>query len=238
MGLVDNIRRYIFQRYIKPSVERGEKSITLRAGDIHNEMRLHGRIPAVCNALGSKKSIELFNMWLEESGYKKIVTLTKTITPPSGQGSNSYYTYSIEEIEGAFLLKSHEFTHFKSSHNITEEEARMIISKHIGVPLYKRRVNISGKHKEFDLVNLEYRIVGDFKNFKYKGQASAEMSNIIEYVWLMEKLEKFTGTKWRKMIVGAGNEKTFETFARRYNKWLGDIEIYFISTNKKVKRIR
>ena len=111
------------------------------------------------------------------------------------------------------------------------------MSSYLGIPLYKQRLDIYGKFKEFDLVNVEYRIVGDFKRFKYKGSAMAEMSNLVEYVWLMEKLEKYTNTQWRKIIVGADNSKTFETFARRYNPWLEDLEIYFITHDQKIIKI-
>lgn len=78
----------------------------------------------------------------------------------------------------------------------------------------------------------------DFKHFRYTGPAIAEMSNIVEYIWVMEKLEKYTGSKWRKVIVGAGNKKTFQTFARRHNPWLEDVEIYFIEEDRKVTRLR
>ena len=56
------------------------------------------------------------------------------------------------------------------------------MSSYLGIPLYKQRLNIYCKFKEFDLVNIEHRIVGDFKRFKYKGPAMAEMSNLVEYV--------------------------------------------------------
>lgn len=112
------------------------------------------------------------------------------------------------------------------------------MSDYFGATLVKEKLDVYGKLKGFDLVNTEHRIVGDFKHFKYKGPANCEMSDIIKYVWLMEKLERYTGVKWRKIIVGAGNERIFETFARRNNPWLEDIEIYFITENWQVKRIR
>ena len=54
----------------------------------------------------------------------------------------------------------------------------------------------------------------------------------------MEKLEKYTNTQGRKIIVGAGNRKTFETFARRYNLWLEDLEINFITLEQKIVKIK
>ena len=66
----------------------------------------------------------------------------------------------------------------------------------------------------------------------------AEMSNMIEYIWIMEKLEKYTGARRRKIIVGAGNRKTFETFVRRYNPWLEDVEVYYITQDHKIVKLR
>ena len=249
MGLVDDIRRHVFYHYIKPAIDEGRKSITLRAGVIHSELNLRNRVPAVCNALGSNKSIEIYNKWLRDLGYSIRIKLSAIKTPPSGMGANSYYTYSFihEKIdEGNSLVRATQpYTQgTKSSgdtcgyEEITEDVAREIMSLELGVPLHKEKIDIYGKPKEFDLVNVRHRIVGDFKRFSYKGHAEAEMSNLAEYVWLMEKLEKYTGDKWRKIIVGAGNEKTFRNFARRYNPWLEDVEIYFITPRRKVVRIR
>ena len=122
---------------------------------------------------------------------------------------------------------------------MNEEKARRIISEYLGIPLYKARLNVCGKYKEFDIVNVGSRIVGDIKGFTFKGQvASAEYSNLIEYLFIMERLEKCTREKWRKIIVGYGRRKIFEDFARRYNPWLGNLEIYFIKEDGSVQRIR
>lgn len=238
MGLTDEIRKYVFQKYIKPSVESGQRSITLRAGDIHSEMGLKSKMPAVCTALRSRKSLKVFNEWLRELGCDRKLRLTSTVTPPCGYGSNSYYTYSFVELKEsptpASIRKG--FTSF--SGDVSEKEAVKIMSEYLCVLLRKERVDIMGKKKEFDMVSLEHRVVGDFKFFKYKGEASAEMCNMFEYACLMEKLEKHTGVKWRKMIVGAGNRGTFEKFSRRYGQWLGDVEVYYITTDRRVERIR
>ena len=68
-----------------------------------------------------------------------------------------------------------------------EAIAKEVMEKFLGVKLEKKRLNIFGKYKEFDLVNIEKGIVGDVKYFKFKGSTpSAEFSNISEYIWLME----------------------------------------------------
>lgn len=69
---------------------------------------------------------------------------------------------------------------------------------------------INGKPKQFDLLNEDEHVVGDIKVFTYSGGVpSAEYDNIFAYVCLMEKLERYTGIKWRKLIVGAGRRRTF-----------------------------
>lgn len=233
---LDNIRRYIFEHYIRPAVEEGNEYIILKAGDIPREMHLNNRMPAVCNALGSKKSIDTYNSWLMKQGYNVKIKVDPINVTPSGHGSSVEYKYVF--IKNNEMGSSEVRSSNNKSNDVTEDDARRIMGRYLGVPLYKERLEINGKYKEFDLVNVAYRIVGDFKNFKYKGQAMAEMSNIIEYIWVMEKLEKYTGTKWRKIIVGAGNKKTFETFAKRYDPWLEDVEIYYITKEYKVIKLR
>lgn len=120
-----------------------------------------------------------------------------------------------------------------------EAIARKVMEKHLKVKLEKRKLNIFGKYKEFDLVNVKKSIVGDIKCFRFKGSSpSAQFNNISECVWLMEKLEQSTRKKWRKMIVGTGNKETFVKYAKLYGPWLGDLEIYFIDENEQLDIIR
>ena len=80
-----------------------------------------------------------------------------------------------------------------------ESIAKEVMEDYLGVMLEKRNLNIFGKYKEFDLVNLEEAIVGDVKYYTFKGYPSAEFSTISEYIWLMEKLEQSSGRKWEKV---------------------------------------
>ena len=102
-----------------------------------------------------------------------------------------------------------------------------------------RRIEISGKMQEFDLVNEEAKIIGDVKRYVTKTSSpTAEIDRMSAYVWFTEKLESSTKRKWRKIIVGFGNRKIFETYSRRYDPWLGEVEIYFIDDNERIHRIR
>lgn len=80
MTLADEIRNFAFERYIKSAQQKGKRTVIIRAGDIHEEMGLKGKIPSVCGALGSKKFLIQHNLSLVE---KK---------GPSC-GSNVFYTY-------------------------------------------------------------------------------------------------------------------------------------------------
>jgi hypothetical protein len=65
MGLADDIRNFVFEKYIKPARESGASIVTIRAGDINEEMGLKGKLPSVCGALGTKKFLNQHNLNLE-----------------------------------------------------------------------------------------------------------------------------------------------------------------------------
>ena len=83
MNLTDNIRKYVYENYIKPAREQGRERITIRAGDVHSLMGLTSRMPAVCSAL-SRKIDRMFDL--------EILDIS---APRSGYGANFYVTYKI-----------------------------------------------------------------------------------------------------------------------------------------------
>jgi len=64
MSLADEVRDFVYERYIKPAREKGVKTVTLRAGEVHDAMGLKGKIPTVCSALGSNKFLKQHNLRL------------------------------------------------------------------------------------------------------------------------------------------------------------------------------
>ena len=54
MTQADRIRKYAAERYIVPARGRGQKSVAIRAGDVHDGMGLRSSYPAVCAALGTE----------------------------------------------------------------------------------------------------------------------------------------------------------------------------------------
>jgi 5-methylcytosine-specific restriction enzyme B len=65
MTLADQIRQYVLAHYIKPARKVGLKSVTIRAGNVHDAMKLQGRQPAVCGALDAVAFLTLANVTLQ-----------------------------------------------------------------------------------------------------------------------------------------------------------------------------
>jgi hypothetical protein len=51
MTLAERIRRFAFEHYVSPASAVPDAKIRIRAGNVHQEMMLTGRMPAVCGAL-------------------------------------------------------------------------------------------------------------------------------------------------------------------------------------------
>ncbi len=62
MSRADDIRDFAFKKFIVPARKQGMRTVTIRAGDVHKDMGLYDRMPAVCSALGSKKFENQFNV--------------------------------------------------------------------------------------------------------------------------------------------------------------------------------
>jgi hypothetical protein len=82
----DRIRTYAREKYIQPAIANGERRIRLRAGDIHKELTLKNRVPAVCQALESKIFLKENNLVLESKE-----------GPPSGLSTSVVFTYTVAE---------------------------------------------------------------------------------------------------------------------------------------------
>ena len=84
MSPTDAIRSYFVTEYLIPARRNGKKRFSVRAGDVHGALRLHNRVPAVCQALRSEKL-------LAENGLRII----EKTGPPSGLSTTVVYTYEI-----------------------------------------------------------------------------------------------------------------------------------------------
>ena len=86
MMQADQIRQFVLNKYIGPARSSGCKEVTLRAGDVHKEMGLISRMPAVCSALEGKKLCDLAG-----------ISVKQRHGPP--KGSNVYVTYDLDKRE-------------------------------------------------------------------------------------------------------------------------------------------
>jgi hypothetical protein len=56
-NLIDQVRDAAIEFYFGPARQRGDKTVTIISGDIHNCLKFSHRHPAVCNALQDKKQV-------------------------------------------------------------------------------------------------------------------------------------------------------------------------------------
>ena len=86
MTNAERIRQYAWQNYIQPAIQRGERKVQIRAGDVHKAMKLHRQHPNVCQALGSRIFLKGNNLILET-----------TDGPQSGQSPTMVFTYQLPQ---------------------------------------------------------------------------------------------------------------------------------------------
>ena len=78
----DSIREHVIRNHVEPARAAQRAEITLRAGDIHKELLLKDRVPAVCSVLGS-------NRLESEARVKRL-----RVEGPHN-GANALFTYEI-----------------------------------------------------------------------------------------------------------------------------------------------
>lgn len=82
MRLSEQIEQYVVTSRLVPAWRKVESQVTIRAGDIHRELGLSQRMPAVCSVLGSHKFHALARIRLVSR------------TGPH-QGANSFFTFQL-----------------------------------------------------------------------------------------------------------------------------------------------
>jgi hypothetical protein len=55
MRLSDEIAQHVVRHHFVPAWRADQQRLTLRAGNIHRELKLTQRMPAVCSVLGSNR---------------------------------------------------------------------------------------------------------------------------------------------------------------------------------------
>ena len=82
MTLADRIREHGFGHYVNPARVAGEREVEVRAGDVHDDMGLSNRVPAVCDALGTE-------IFLDTARLRLLARMGP------GQGMNAMFRYAI-----------------------------------------------------------------------------------------------------------------------------------------------
>ena len=85
--LAERIRRHASDHYVGPVRRALGRTVTIRAGDVHRDLGLTSRVPAVCGALGSRLFQQLAG-----------VTLLERVGPP--QSITTRFRYRLESHSG------------------------------------------------------------------------------------------------------------------------------------------
>ena len=85
--LAEQIRRYALDSYVRPARRTGERAVSIRAGEVHRDLGLTNRVPAVCGALGSAQFEGLAG-----------VTLIERVGP--AQSTTTQFRYRLEPHTG------------------------------------------------------------------------------------------------------------------------------------------
>jgi hypothetical protein len=80
--MADEIRTYSRTKYVVPARNQKLRRFSIRAGDVVRDLKLYGRVPAVCSALGR-------SVFLKQNGLR----LVESTGPSSGQSTTVTYTY-------------------------------------------------------------------------------------------------------------------------------------------------
>ena len=84
MSASDQVRAFVIEHVIRPALKKGQKHVSVRAGDIHSALKFRNRVPLVCQALESEKL-------LRNEGLR----LVKKTGPPSGRSTSVVYIYEV-----------------------------------------------------------------------------------------------------------------------------------------------
>ena len=118
-----------------------------------------------------------------------------------------------------------------------ENEARAFMEQSLGMELQEIAVDINGKRKKFDLVNIQNKVVGDVKHYRNTSggnNPSAKRSTLNEYIWLLQKMP----SEWKKFIVIGEDLEMARKYVRDYEPWLDGVNIVYYERSGKVIWLR
>lgn len=62
MSLADDVREYCKKTYIDSARRRGQRTVTIKSGDVHSALNYKNSYPLVCSAIGSNRFEQLCNL--------------------------------------------------------------------------------------------------------------------------------------------------------------------------------
>lgn len=76
-SLADKVRRHVNDAFVEPARRGGRTQVSVNAGDVHKDLRLEDRMPAVCASLDAKTFQDTYSVVLSRrSGPKQSSTAT------------------------------------------------------------------------------------------------------------------------------------------------------------------
>ncbi len=100
----DNIRAYGRDKYVVPARKRQLEKFSIRAGDVVRDLKLLGRVPAVCSALKSRAFLE-----------QNRLRIVERTGPISGQSTTVTYTYEFLDALDSSLASSDPWTDLRGA---------------------------------------------------------------------------------------------------------------------------
>ena len=100
----DNIRSYGREKYVIPARKRQLEKFSIRAGDVVRELKLLGRVPAVCSALKSRAFLA-----------QNSLRIVERTGPSSGQSTTVTYTYEFVDAPDSLQANSDPWTELQGA---------------------------------------------------------------------------------------------------------------------------
>src|SRR5438094_918977 len=185
MTLADEIRHHVQLRYVEEARRGGRESFSVVAGDVHRDMKLANRMPAVCGALRSKAL-------QSECG------ITPIGWSGPNQSSTSVATFKFTDVAKHSVAEKDVVGPHGSTTLSTRVDsptaawqrfevlARERMQVHFGQPLHE--MELSSVPKRFDMVSIDGSIVGDAKYLSLVAglrTPPAKFMEIAGHVWLL-----------------------------------------------------
>lgn len=113
MTQAEDIRQFVIANYIAPARTRGERRVTVRAGDVHRDMKLENSMPAVCSAIGGMR------FW-NEAGVRELSR--------EGPANSSTVLFTFELVEASVFGVPAAEAELRNRYGATDVNTEKIIS--------------------------------------------------------------------------------------------------------------